>query len=133
MDGEGLSQIPQDTDPTNIKSLVRRIESNSNHPDPFKRLSSVLCFSKLFNVIKDHETLVDEFCLEITRCVLGSLKLCHNSLEFSQEGASRHFVYYKSIIGSKHIGLNQKGFELLLREVPITCSYSFKALIKVCN
>ena len=85
MDGEGLSQIPQDTDPTNIKSLVRRIESNSNHPDPFKRLSSVLCFSKLFNVINDHETLVDEFCLEITRCVLGSLKLCHNSLEFSQE------------------------------------------------
>ena len=36
-------------------------------------------------MIKDHETLVDEFCLEITRCVLGSLKLCHNSLEFSQE------------------------------------------------
>ena len=77
--------MQQDTDPTNIKSLVRRIESNSNHPDPFKRLSSVLCFSKLFNVIKDHENLVDEFCLEITRCVLGSLKLCHNSLEFSQE------------------------------------------------
>ena len=48
-------------------------------------LPLILCFSKLFNVIKDHEALVDEFCLEITRCVLGSLKLCHNSLEFSQE------------------------------------------------
>jgi hypothetical protein len=71
--------------PVNIKSLIRRIESNSNHPDPFKRLSSVLCFSKIFAVIKDYDTLIDQFCLEIARCVLGSLKMCHNSAEFSQE------------------------------------------------
>jgi len=71
--------------PSNVKSLIRRIESNSNHPDPFKRLSSVLCFSKIFAVIKDYDSLVDRFCLEIARCVLGSLKMCHNSLEFSQE------------------------------------------------
>ena len=64
---------------------MRRIASNSNHPDPFKRLSSVLCFSKIFEVIQLHENLVDEYCLEITRCVLISLKMCHNSLEFSQE------------------------------------------------
>lgn len=70
---------------SNIKSLVRRIESNSSHPDPFKRLSAVLCFSKIFAVIKDQSLLIDQFCLEITRCVLGSLKMCHNSLEFSQE------------------------------------------------
>ena len=71
--------------PINIKSLVRRIESNSNHPDPFKRLSSVLCFSKIFMVIKDFDPLIDRFCLEIARCVLGSLKMCHNSVEFSKE------------------------------------------------
>ena len=33
--------------PVNIKSLLRRIESNSNHPDPLRRLSSVLCFGKI--------------------------------------------------------------------------------------
>lgn len=71
--------------PVNIKSLIRRIESNSNHPDPFKRLSSVLCFSKIFMVIKDFDPLIDRFCLEIARCVLGSLKMCHNSSEFSRE------------------------------------------------
>jgi hypothetical protein len=71
--------------PANIKSLVRRIESNSNHPDPFKRLSSVLCFNKIFSVIREFDPLVDRFCLEIAHCVLGSLKMCHNSLEFSQE------------------------------------------------
>ena len=45
--------------------------------------SGTISVKELFNVIKDHESLVDEFCLEITRCVLGSLKMCHNSLEFS--------------------------------------------------
>jgi hypothetical protein len=71
--------------PNNIKSLIRRIESNSNHPDPFKRLSSVLCFSKIFSIIRDFDPLIDRFCLEIAHSVLGSLKMCHNSIEFSQE------------------------------------------------
>lgn len=69
--------------PVNIKSLIRRIESNSNHPDPFKRLSSVLCFNKIFSVIREHDSLIDRFCLEIAHCVLSSLKMCHNSFEFS--------------------------------------------------
>jgi hypothetical protein len=71
--------------PNNIKSLIRRIESNSNHPDPFKRLSAVLCFNKIFSIIREHDPLIDRFCLEIAQCVLSSLKMCHNSLEFSQE------------------------------------------------
>ena len=69
--------------PSNIKSLMRRIESNSNHPDPFKRLSSVLCFSKIFSIIREHDSLIDRFSIEIAHNVLGSLKMCHNSLEFS--------------------------------------------------
>ena len=36
-------------------------------------------------MIQLHPNLVDEYCLEITRCVLISLKMCHNSLEFCQE------------------------------------------------
>jgi DNA-dependent protein kinase catalytic subunit len=49
--------------PNNIKSLIRRIESNSNHPDPFKRLSAVLCFNKIFSIIRDKDALIDRFCL----------------------------------------------------------------------
>lgn len=71
--------------PNNIQSLLRRIESNSNHPDPFKRLSAVLCFNKIFAIIREFDPLVDRFCMEIAHSVLGSLKMCHNSLEFSQE------------------------------------------------
>ena len=77
-----MSDKELEENPANIKSLIRRIESNSNHPDPFKRLSSVLCFTKIFDVIKSFDPLMDRFCLEIARCVLSSLKMCHNSLEF---------------------------------------------------
>ena len=49
--------------PNNIKSLIRRIESNSNHPDPFKRLSSVLCFSKIFSILREYDPLIDRFSL----------------------------------------------------------------------
>jgi len=80
-----MSDVEIQENPSNIKSLLRRIESNANHPDPFKRLSSVLCFSKILMVVKDFDSLVDRFCLEIARCVLSSLKQCHNSLEFSQD------------------------------------------------
>jgi len=71
--------------PANIKSLIRRIASNSNHPDSFKRLSAVLCFSKVFSVIRESDPLVDRFCLEIGHCVVSALKLCHNNTESGQE------------------------------------------------
>lgn len=97
--------------PVNIKSLLRRIESNSNHPDPFRRLSSVLCFSKILFVIKDFESLVDRFCLDIAKNVLSSLKMCHNSLEFSQdviENCSALLKYIQELI--------VKNIDLLLRD-----------------
>jgi DNA-dependent protein kinase catalytic subunit len=71
--------------PANIKSLVRRIESNANHPDPFKRLSSVLCFNKVFAVIRESDPLVDRFCLEICYSVLQSLKMCYDQQEQARE------------------------------------------------
>lgn len=55
----GKTEIEISDNQSNIKSLIRRIESNSNHPDPFKRLSAVLCFSKIFTVIKDYNPLID--------------------------------------------------------------------------
>ena len=67
----------------NIKGLIRRVASNSNHPDPFKRLGSVLSFSKIFTVIREFDSLLDRYTLEMAHCVLSSLKMCHNNLEFS--------------------------------------------------
>ena len=97
--------------PTNIKSLIRRIESNSNHPDPFKRLSSVLCFNKIFSVIREYEPLVDRFCLEICYSVLSSLKLCYDKMELSYEviETSRMLIpKIEKVILAKHGVLIQK-------------------------
>jgi hypothetical protein len=71
--------------PANIKSLIRRIESNSNHPDPYKRLSSVLCFSKIFPHIIEFDPLIDRFCLEICYSVLSSLRMSYEKMEQSHE------------------------------------------------
>ena len=73
------------TNPVNIKSLIRRIQSNSNHPDPYKRLSSVLCFNKVFSVIREYDPLVDRFCLEICHSIVTSLKLCYEKDELFHE------------------------------------------------
>lgn len=67
--------------PANIKSLIRRIQSNSNHPDSFKRLSAVLCFSTVFTQIREFDALVDQFSLDICFQVLGSLRLCYEKQE----------------------------------------------------
>lgn len=71
--------------PSNMKSLIRRIQSNSRHPDPFKRLSSVLCFNKIFSVIREFDPLIDRFCLEICFSVLSSLKMSYEKMELSHE------------------------------------------------
>jgi len=73
-----MSDKEIEENPANINSLIRRIESNSNHPDPFRRLSAVLCFNKIFAVIREFDPLVDRFCLEICYSVLQSLKMCYD-------------------------------------------------------
>ena len=80
-----MSEVELEQNPINIKSLIRRIQSNSNHPDPYKRLSAVLCFNRVFSVIREHDPLVDRFCLEICHSITTSLKLCYEKDELSHE------------------------------------------------
>ena len=80
-----MSDHEIEQNPANIKSLVRRIESNSNHPDHFKRLSSVLCFNKIFGVLREHDPLISTFCLEICYSILMSLQKCYDQPEQSHE------------------------------------------------
>ncbi len=86
-------------DPANIKSLVRRIQTHASHPDPFKRLSAILCFSKLMPIIREENALIDTFVLEIADCVLANLK-----------ASAQH-----SIGGVAALNVNDKAKELLAR------------------
>ena len=75
-----------------------------------------MCFSKIINVVKDYDTLIDRFLLEIARCVLSSLKMCHNSLELSQDVMEKLLsfveVYPKVNRGKSQHSVRQKRREV---------------------
>lgn len=69
----------------NIESLIRRIQSNSSHSDPFKRLSAINCYDKLFGILREEDELIDRFIFEITLTVLNTIKISQNSVELSKD------------------------------------------------
>jgi hypothetical protein len=83
-----------DEAPQNIKSLIRRIQSNSAHSDPFKRLSAINCYDKLFRILREEDKLMDIFLFEITHSVLNTIRLSHSSPELSQDvvGAAKKIL-----------------------------------------
>ncbi len=75
--------------PATIKSLIRKIQSFAIHPDPFKQLASVLCFDKLFRFLRNEQSLVDLYVMDITLSLLTALRLAEASL---CETTARHLV-----------------------------------------
>ena len=67
-----------------IKYLIRKVESHSIHPDPFKRLGSAMCFEKILKVIVTNVYLIDKFLLEIFYYLLLIIKICHSSEELNE-------------------------------------------------
>ena len=67
-----------------IKYLIRTIESNAQHPDPFKRLGAVMCFDKIIVEICQSDTLIDKFAIEITSYCFAVLKITFNSKELQE-------------------------------------------------
>jgi hypothetical protein len=67
-----------------IKYIIRRVESNCQHPDAFKRLGALLCFEKIVSIIGLNDALVDKFCIEILYYLISMLKISHNWSELSE-------------------------------------------------
>ena len=67
-----------------IKYLIRKVESHSIHPDPFKRLGSAMCFEKILKIIITNIYLIDKFLLEIFYYLLLIIKICHSSEELNE-------------------------------------------------
>jgi DNA-dependent protein kinase catalytic subunit len=68
----------QEKNPFNVKSLFKRLYSLAHHPDPYKRLGCALTMKKLYRVLREEPTLVDQFLLEIIHTMLFSLRLASN-------------------------------------------------------
>ena len=67
-----------------LKYLIRKIESNSLHPDSFKRFGAILCFEKILAHIINNTILADKFLLEIFYYIISTIKICHNNLDLNE-------------------------------------------------
>ncbi|CAN8007261.1 unnamed protein product, partial [Ixodes pacificus] len=64
--------------PTNVQSVLRRLCSYCRHPSALKRLGAALVFNNLYVLLREEESLVDVFILDILAHFVDSLKLAHS-------------------------------------------------------
>ena len=67
-----------------LKYLIRKIESNSLHPDSFKRFGAILCFEKILDHIAKSPILADKFLLEIFYYIISTIKICHTNTDLNE-------------------------------------------------
>ncbi|CAG8447301.1 28743_t:CDS:10, partial [Dentiscutata erythropus] len=64
-----------DENPTNIKSLLKRLYNLSAHPDYTKRLGASLAVNHIYRVYREEESLIDQFTFELLYWILFNLRL----------------------------------------------------------
>lgn len=79
-----------------FKSVLRRVENFSNHPDPYKRIGALRCFKEVLPVLETRVEVVDCFLLEVGHVIFVTVRLTSrdlNSQEVSQlcEEVTRNF------------------------------------------
>ncbi|XP_065180580.1 DNA-dependent protein kinase catalytic subunit-like [Sycon ciliatum] len=74
--------------PINTKSLLKRLFSLALHPSAFKRLGAALAFNHIYTVLREEESLVDMFAIEILVNFLLSLRMAHQ--DASALGTQEH-------------------------------------------
>lgn len=89
-----------------FKSVLRRVENFSNHPDPYKRIGALRCFKEILPVLETRVEVVDCFLLEVGHVIFVTIRLTSrdlNSQEVSQlcEEVTRDF----SLVLSRSIAL----------------------------
>ena len=93
-----------------LKYLIRKIESNSLHPDSFKRFGSILCFEKILVHIINNKYLADKFLLEIFYYIISTIKICHTNLDLNEfifkHGVNSVNIVIKGIV---------KNFDILIK------------------
>ena len=94
-----------------LKYLIRKIESNSLHPDPFKRFGAILCFEKILIHIINNKFLADKFLLEIFSYIISTIKMCHSNFDLNE------FIFKHSITSVNIIikGI-QNNFDILAKK-----------------
>lgn len=105
------SVIAQQASPVSyFKSILRRIETYSNHPESTKRLGAMLCIGNILTALGTHDELVDRFILEIGHVVMVTLKLSHYDKESAEMMSTCEGIVYELLT------ISELKIEILQRE-----------------
>lgn len=80
----------QEKNPFNAKSLFKRLYALAHHPNPYKRLGCSLTLLQIYPILREDESLVDLFLLEMLSNAIFSLRLAHN--DDPSLGTCRSFI-----------------------------------------
>ncbi|KAJ3184182.1 hypothetical protein HDU87_005028 [Geranomyces variabilis] len=68
----------QESNPVNVKSLLKRLYRLLVHANVHKRMGGSMAFGKIYRVIREETSLVDQFSFEIIYYLLMGLRLAEN-------------------------------------------------------
>ncbi|PRP75851.1 DNA-dependent protein kinase subunit [Planoprotostelium fungivorum] len=61
-----------------VKGLFKRLFGLSRHPNPYKRLGSILAIESSMEMLKSESALVDQFAMEILHHMIVCIRLCRH-------------------------------------------------------
>ncbi|XP_064478548.1 DNA-dependent protein kinase catalytic subunit-like [Ornithodoros turicata] len=67
----------QEKNPVNMKAVLKRLYSYCRHPNAYKRMGAALAFNNIYTIIREEESIVDIYILEVLFHFVNSLKLAH--------------------------------------------------------
>lgn len=100
----------QTKNPFNAKSLFKRLYSLAKHPNPYKRLGCALSFKRLYRVLREEKSLIDQFVFEIIEHLFLLLRLAETDtqplgtttvVERVCEALSKAIVYYRDVLNAQ--------------------------------
>jgi DNA-dependent protein kinase catalytic subunit len=89
--------------PHNVKSLLLRLQSLSQHPNPFKRLGSAIAFNNIYTIFREEESVIDLFVLELLVNFVYSLRMAHKDDESlgTQEQCKQVIIHLERMVKVK--------------------------------
>ena len=69
----------------NIKSIIRRIQNNSNFPDIYFRYGAILALKHVIPWLREENSLVERFILEMTHVTLNIIKINNHTQNITEE------------------------------------------------
>ncbi|XP_067947444.1 DNA-dependent protein kinase catalytic subunit-like [Watersipora subatra] len=93
----------QKKNPENVKQLLRQMYSMARHPSSSRRLGACNVYNHIYRILREEESLVDQFTMEILVCFMECLALAHgdDSSLGTQKEAQKCLEHVERILKTK--------------------------------